>query len=224
MKKTISQRIFARIMDKSDDPCSGISKQACEAVAGNFFLTIGANFLTRLGDEIASPKITLAWIMGAVGAPAYLLGLLVPIRESGSLLPQLLIAGFIGRLPLRKYVWVAGSLVQAVAIGGIGLTAMFLEGPLAGWLIILLLVLFSVARGFSSISSKDVLGKTIPRAQRGQTTGWGLGCQCGRFGGAGDRYLSGTGYRCRGGCRFLWFARARCCGAMGRWRGRLCVC
>lgn len=172
MKDSVNQRIFDRLVDADDDKCAGISQKACDAAPSNFVRTITSNFFTKLGDAIASPKITLAWLMGAVGAPAYLVGLLVPIRESGSLLPQLVIAGFISRLAVRKNVWVAGALFQAFSIAGIGLAALFLEGQAAGWVIILLLVLFSLARGFSSITSKDVLGKTIPKAQRGQTTGW----------------------------------------------------
>lgn len=172
MEDSMTQRVFERIVDRTDDKCAGIAEGACSAAAGNFFRTIGANFLTKLGDAIASPKITLAWIVGAVGAPVYLVGLLVPIREAGSLLPQLLIAGFIRRLAIRKSIWVLSALVQALAIAGIGITTLLVDGLVAGWLIVLLLVLFSLARGFSSISSKDVLGKTIPKAQRGQTTGW----------------------------------------------------
>ena len=172
MSRSLSQRVFERLVETDEDRCAGVSDKACDAAPGNFFRTVSANFFTKLGDAIASPKITLAWLLGAVGAPAYLVGLLVPIRESGSLLPQLVIAGYIGRLSVRKNVWVVGALFQALAIAGIGLTALFLDGQAAGWVIILFLALFSLARGFSSITSKDVLGKTIPKAQRGQTTGW----------------------------------------------------
>ena len=35
-----------------------------------------------------------------------------------------------------------------------------------------LLVCFSLARGISSVTAKDVLGKTIPKSKRGQLTGW----------------------------------------------------
>ena len=38
-------------------------------------------------------------LLGALGAPAVFVGFLVPIREAGVLLPQLLIAAYIRRLP-----------------------------------------------------------------------------------------------------------------------------
>jgi len=46
------------------------------------------------------------------------------------------------------------------------------SGNMAGWLVILLLILFSLARGLSSVASKDVLGKTIPKTRRGRLNGF----------------------------------------------------
>lgn len=139
-----------------------------------FFIILVSSFLTKLGDAIASPKTTLAWLTTIVGAPAYVLGFLVPVRESGSMIPQVFISGFIRQLPIRKWVWVFGSFGQFLCIAGIGLTAWFLEGVAAGWAILVLIALFSLARCFNSVASKDVLGKTIPRAKRGQLTGWAV--------------------------------------------------
>ena len=41
----------------------------------------------------------------------------------------------------------------------------------AGWGIVGLLVLFSISRGFCSVSMKDVQGKCIPKSRRGRLTG-----------------------------------------------------
>jgi hypothetical protein len=77
MSNSMSQRIFDGLVKTGDDRCEGVSQQAWDAAPGNFVRTISANFFTKLGDAIASPKITLAWLMGAIGAPAFLVGLLV---------------------------------------------------------------------------------------------------------------------------------------------------
>lgn len=169
----IPARLFARLVDTRGDPAAGFEQSAREAIPGNFFRAIGATFLVQLGDVLSGPKITLAWLLGAVGAPSYLIGLLVPIRESGSMLPQFAIAPFVQRRRIRKWVWVAGSLAQALAVAGIGCAILLFDGAVAGWLIVVLLCLFSIARAFSSIAAKDVLGRTIPKRWRGQTTAWG---------------------------------------------------
>jgi hypothetical protein len=107
-----------------------------------------------------------------LGTPAFVLGFLVPIRASGSMIPPLFIGGIIRRLPVRKWVWVAGSLGQCLCIIGLGLVALNLRGVAAGWSILALVAFFSLARGFCSVAAKDVLGKTVPKAKRGQLAGW----------------------------------------------------
>jgi hypothetical protein len=170
---TIAENLYEKLVNEEDARlCAEIDEQACRESPNNFALLLASYFSTKLGDAIASPKTTIAWLTTAIGAPAFVLGLLVPIRESGSLIPQLFIGSWIRSLPVRKWVWVAGSIVQAACIGGLGLVAFFLEGTVAGFAILGLVILFSLARGFCSVAAKDVLGKTIPKRVRGQLTGW----------------------------------------------------
>ena len=159
------------VEDEDARVCKDISDDACRYVPVNFVTIIVANTLTKLGDELSNPKTVLAWLMSFVQAPVALIGWLVPIRESGSMLPQLFIAAYVRRLAVRKWVWVLGSLLQCGAIIGIGLVALSLEGLAAGLAILALLVVFSLARGLCSVSHKDVLGKTIPKTRRGRVSG-----------------------------------------------------
>lgn len=165
--------LYERLVNEEDARvCREISESACHYVPVNFFSHIAANTLTRLGDELASPKTVLAWVLAFVAAPVYLVGLLVPVRESGSMLPQLFIAAWVRRLAVRKWAWVIGSLLQAAAVAGIALVAFSLEGAVAGWSVIGLLVCFSLARGLCSVAHKDVIGKTIPKTRRGRLNGF----------------------------------------------------
>jgi len=169
----LAESIHEKLLDEEDArACRDIDDSACREVPQNFSLLLLSQLATKLGDALASPKTVLAWASAAVGAPAAVLGLLVPIRESGSLIPQLFIGGIVRRLSLRKWVWVAGSLLQGICILLLGLTVLSLEGVAAGAAIVALIALFSLARGFCSVASKDVLGKTLPKGQRGQLTGW----------------------------------------------------
>ncbi|MBT8099535.1 MAG: MFS transporter [Gammaproteobacteria bacterium] len=170
---SIAENIYDKLANSEDARfCEEIGEDACRATPQSFVLILLSNFLTKLGDAIASPKTTLAWITTAVGAPAFVLGFLVPIRESGSMIPQLFIGGIVRRLAIRKWVWVIGSIGQCLCIAGIGIVALRIEGTAAGLAILGLIALFSLARGFSSVAAKDVLGKTVPRKSRGRLTGW----------------------------------------------------
>lgn len=164
--------LYEKLADEEDARvCKDISDNACRYVPVNFFLIVIANTLTKLGDELSNPKTILAWLLNFVQAPVFLVGFLVPIRESGSMLPQIFIAALVRRLSVRKWVWVAGSLIQFGAIIGMGATALNLRGAVAGWIIIGLLIVFSLARGLCSVAHKDVLGKTIPKTRRGRLSG-----------------------------------------------------
>ena len=172
-RSALAEDLYQKLTDDEDARvCEDISDAACVETPRSFLLILLSQFFTKLGDAVASPKTVLAWVTTATGAPAIVLGLLVPVRESGSMIPQLLIGGVIRRMPVRKWVWVAGSVAQAFCILAIGIVVMTLTGTAAGWAILGLVVLFSLARGFCSVAAKDVLGKTIPKRKRGQLTGW----------------------------------------------------
>ena len=171
--ETTADRLYAFLVEEEDARvCKDIPEEACTEVPGNFFKLGASQTLTKLADELSSAKTVLPWILTSVGAPASLVGFLVPIRESGSLLPQLFIAAAIRNRPRRKHVWVLGGILQALALAGIGAAALSLRGPVAGAAVLALLILFSLARGLVSVASKDVTGKTIPKTRRGRLTGF----------------------------------------------------
>ncbi len=173
MATSLTDEFYSKLVNEEDARvCREISDAACRVVPRNFFLLIGSYVLTKLGDAIANPKTTLTWMMDAIGAPVALTGLLVPIRESGSLIPQLVIAAAVRRQAIRKWVWVLGSLLQAAAVLAMGLIAYALGGVAAGVGVVVSLAIFSVARGLSSVAAKDVLGKTIPKTRRGRVNGF----------------------------------------------------
>lgn len=49
---------------------------------------VWSNGLQNIGDQLVAPKTVLPWLFGAAGVPAVMTSFLVPIRESGSMLPQ----------------------------------------------------------------------------------------------------------------------------------------
>jgi hypothetical protein len=161
--------------DEDARVCKDIPAESCNDQPRNFFAYLVANLLTKVADELASAKLILPWLLGSLAAPTLLIGLLVPIREAGVLLPQLIVAAVIRRLPRRKGVWIIGALLSAGALGLMALAAATLTGALAGWVIVALLVIFSLARGLCSVSAKDVLGKTVSKARRGNLMGLSAG-------------------------------------------------
>jgi hypothetical protein len=71
----------------------------------------------------------------------------------------------------RAWVWIAGAAGQAVAVVAMAMTAATATGATAGVLILIELAVFALSRALTSIASKDVLGRTIPKGQRGNING-----------------------------------------------------
>jgi hypothetical protein len=155
----------------ADRVCRDIPDEACREQPRNLALHLGALAATKTGDGLVDPKLVLSWLVSTLGGSASAVGLLVPLRESLALLPQLVIGHRIRRRPRRKGVWAAASIVQGSAVAGMGIAALAWDGPMAVWTIVALVAVFAVARSAASVSYKDVLGKTVSKSRRGTVTG-----------------------------------------------------
>ena len=127
--------------------------------------------LTKLADGLIDPKLVLSWLAGALGVPAAIIGLFVPIREAGALLPQIVLAGRVQAMRHRKWAWVTGSAGQGICAALIALAALVLSGWTAGVVIAAALAGLAVSRSLCSVSFKDILGKTVAKTRRGAITG-----------------------------------------------------
>lgn len=171
-RDTVTALYDALTGDEDARVCKDVPEAACRELPGNFLRHLGSFSATKIGDELASARLVLPWLLSLAAAPGWVTGLLVPIREAGALLPQLVVAALIRRRPVRKGFWVAGSIAQGVCVLGMAVAAVTWRGLTAGAAVLALLALFSVARGVCSVAAKDVLGKTVSRERRGTLMGW----------------------------------------------------
>ncbi len=163
MPPMIAERLHAMVADVSDETDAGEAQR--------FSTHFVALALTKIADGLIDPKIVLSWLLTALGAPGYIIGALVPVRESGALLPQLALARQIQRQPRRKGFWAIGSMVQGAAALGMAAAALLTSGATAGWLILGCLAVLAVARSSCSASHKDVLARTVEKGTRGALSG-----------------------------------------------------
>ncbi len=153
---------------ESGSVCEELPPEACAEVPRNFALNLVNGSATKLAEQVASPGLVLPWLLAAAGAPTFLAGLLVPIKQSGSLLPQIAVAGRLRGAPVRKYFWVGAGVMQAGALAAMIPVVALLPPTAAGAAVVVLLALFSIASGVGSVAFQDVLGKTIPKGRRGR--------------------------------------------------------
>ena len=170
----LASRLYAAATGDDDGRlCRDIPEAQCFEQPHNFVCYTAASGLSKIGDALTDAKVVLPWVLGALGASVFLIGLLVPIRESLALLPQIPVGGVIRRYPVRKRFWAASSLVQGLCVILMAVVALAgLHGAPAGWAIVALLVVFSLARGIASVAGKDTLGKTVAKGNRGKVSGY----------------------------------------------------
>ncbi|MGM0561545.1 MAG: MFS transporter [Pseudomonadota bacterium] len=163
-------RLYAIVAgdDSQDRACDAIPEDACTNVPQNFFLNLFNGLCTKLAEQLISPGLTLPWLLTAIGAPGALVGFLSPIKQVGSLVPQLFVAARIRQLARRKWVWVGAGGLQACCLLLMVPSILLLSGWSAGLAVLALLAVFSVASGAGSVSFQDVMGKTIPKGRRGR--------------------------------------------------------
>ena len=147
------------------------SRDEQREVAANGTRQILAQALQATGDQAVNAKTVLPWLFASLGVPGGLTGLLVPIRESGSMLPQAALTPWVERTRRRRYLWVLGAAGQALGAAGMALAAAALDGLPAGIVILAALAVFALSRALTSLAGKDVLGRTVPKGERGQING-----------------------------------------------------
>ncbi|WP_111719748.1 MFS transporter [Homoserinimonas sp. OAct 916] len=166
-----ARRIFETLFKRDPQAVEDLPEAARRNLPGNALRLVGATALQSTGDQVVNASTVLPWLFTTLGVPSALVGLLVPIRESGSMLPQAVLTPLVLRVRRRKWAFVTGALVQAATVAAMALIAAIGHGLVAGVLILIALAVFALGRSLTSIASKDVLGRTMPRGSRGQING-----------------------------------------------------
>ncbi|MDC8831313.1 MFS transporter [Alteromonas gilva] len=137
----------------------------------NQFRLIASLASTKLADLLISAKSTLPALMLTLGAPAWMISWLVPIRESGALLPQALIGIGLRHYAARHNIWRLGMVVQVVSILIMVLGAWYFDGITAGWFVLGGLSLLSLGRSACSLTMKDIQAELAKKGERGKLLG-----------------------------------------------------
>ncbi len=134
-------------------------------------LLIAGLSLNKLADLLISAKTTLTALLVSVGAPVWMIGWLVPIRESGALLPQVLISIYLRKHAQRHIVWRIGMITQVFSVVGMLLSVILFSGFIAGILVLASLVLLSLGRSACSLTVKDMEADVAKKGERGNLIG-----------------------------------------------------
>lgn len=168
MRKTAVFKSVLSDDDSLDRACKSIPEEACRHSARNYKANLMNGAASKLAEQTAGPNLVIPWLLQAIGAPVWILGFVMPLKQTFSLLPQMITAGYIRTLSIRKTVWTVSGFLQALCLLLMIPSAIYLTPAQAGFSVLFLLIVFSTASGAASVAFQDVLGKTVDKGQRGR--------------------------------------------------------
>lgn len=171
-QKHLSTRLYNYLSGNKQDQKETSQTKDKEVLQRNFFSHLWISLGNKLADSLISPRLILPWLLSAMHAPLWVVSLLVPIREAGALLPQLIVASVLRVKKIRKWVWFNACVVLTLCGLALIMLAITGEGFWGAVLVLIALTILSLARGVTSITSKDVMAKTIDKESRGHLMGW----------------------------------------------------
>lgn len=171
-QKHLSTRLYNYLSGNKQDQKETSQTKDKEVLQRNFFSHLWISLGNKLADSLISPRLILPWLLSAMHAPLWVVSLLVPIREAGALLPQLIVASVLRVKKIRKWVWFNACVVLTLCGVALIILAITGEGFWGAVLVLVALTILSLARGVTSITSKDVMAKTIDKESRGHLMGW----------------------------------------------------
>ena len=139
-----------------------------------FTRLLSISTLTQLADEIVSAKIVLPWILLSLNAPLWILALIVPIKESGALLPQWSVQKILAAKFSTASIWRTGMFMQGAALFAIVVVMWWLvAASFAAYWVLLAVVVLSLGRALCSFTIKDIQAHNVAKGRRGKLIGAG---------------------------------------------------
>ena len=139
-----------------------------------FTRLLSISTLTQLADEIVSAKIVLPWILLSLNAPLWMLALIVPIKESGALLPQWSVQKILAATYSTATIWRTGMFMQGGALLAIVVVMWWLmPTSFAAYAVLLAVVVLSLGRALCSFTIKDIQAHNVAKGRRGKLIGAG---------------------------------------------------
>ena len=75
-----ADRVYSTLIKRNEEQAQKLPEQARRQVGGNGLRQVSAAALQSSGDQTVNASTVLPWLLHALGAPAALTGLLVPVR------------------------------------------------------------------------------------------------------------------------------------------------
>lgn len=153
---------------------AGVKALTSRRIDRNFWLGVHNGILVNGSEAFFHSSLVLAPFLAALGAPAFVVGLIPALRVGGWFLPQLLVASRLAHEPFKLPWYRRMSLVRVIAqIIMVAAVFVFADKPFVVMVVVLsMIAVNSIASGVSGVPFADVTAKVVPHYRLG--TFWAL--------------------------------------------------
>lgn len=147
-----------------------------EQMERNFRLGVINGVLYIFADALLDPTLVLVAFLSHLTSSAFLLGLIIPIRDGAWSLPQVFISGWVQSHPLKIEIYKRMSFMRIAAWGILALSINLVRDP--KWMLAAFFFTYSIsalASGVGGLPFLEVVSKTVPPRRRGELFAWRLG-------------------------------------------------
>lgn len=134
----------------------------------NYRFAMLNGWFVLLGDAFLNGSIVLASFAAKLGAANWAIGLMPALLNAGSMVPQVFIAPYVARLPVKVDLYRRMALLRVASLS-IVVVGGFVLGhrpDVLLWVFVIGLALNGFFTGFSSLPFWETIGKTIPMERR----------------------------------------------------------
>ena len=135
----------------------------------NFILGVINGAVFNISEVFMDPEMVFTWFLAQLGASNFLIGLVLPIRQTGWFIPQIFASGYVQRQPRKLPFYKAVGVFRSCTLLGLVLGVLFIpaESP---WLLVIFfacLIAYSLGSGLAGLVFMAMLQRVIPPRRRG---------------------------------------------------------
>jgi MFS family permease len=134
----------------------------------NYRFAMLNGWFVLLGDAFFNGSIVLASFAAKLGAANWAIGLMPALLNAGSMVPQVFVAPYVARLPVKVHLYRRMAALRIASLGIVALGGFTLgqHPEILLWVFAIGLALNGLFTGFSSLPFWEAIGKTIPMERR----------------------------------------------------------
>ncbi len=139
------------------------------ALRRNFILGVINGAVFNISEVFMDPEMVFTWFLAQLGASNFLIGLVLPIRQTGWFIPQIFASGYVQRQPRKLPFYKTVGVFRSCVLLCLALSTLLVpvESP---WLLAIFfacLIAYSLGSGLAGLVFMAMLQRVIPPRRRG---------------------------------------------------------